>query len=328
MEEKKIAVIGVGGRTGTMFAFELRKRMDVLGVGRNIEKIQQKKFFIERKGKTPQLFEGRVISDSQWPAIDFLPEIIFLTTKNPVYPIVKYYYQKAREKNIFPTLVLSQNGIGAIQDTLSALEEIFAQEHQKIRVVRMSLFNPIDRKEKDGKVYINYSLPIRISLAKASGPGDLQDFLFLFKETGILVQEFPREKVEDMEFSKLFLNLIGMASATRELSIKEGFKDSKVFEEEVRVLKEYIKVVKRRGNGFVNFSHYPVKFFASLIEFLPTSLLLPFKTYLAQFISKEREEKAKDLAEIKYYNGVVVHLGEENKIPTPINQKILSRALK
>lgn len=327
--KKRIAVIGVGGRTGTMFAFELGKVSNLLGIGRDIEKIKNKELFVERKGEEPKLFEERVILDSQWPPNDFLPEVIFLTTKNPVGEAVRFYYQKIKEKRLLPpTLVLSQNGIGVIEDTLSSLKEVFGQNFSKVRIVRVSLFNPIDKKAERNKDIIVYSLPIRISFAKASGPGDLKDFVDLFQEAKIEAREFPIEKVKDMEFSKLFFNLIGIASASRSLSIKEGFKNPETFEEEVTALKEYIKVVRNSNGKFLNVPHYPVKWLATFINSLPTQLLLPFRNYFASLIAESREGKPKQLDEIKYYNGAVVRLGEKIGLPTPTNQKIVKRAFK
>jgi len=326
--KKKIAVIGVGGRTGTMFAFELGKVSNLLGIGKDIEKIKNKKLFVERKEESPKVFEERVISDSQWLLEDFLPEIVFLATKNPVASVVKFYYRKFKEKNLPPpTLVLSQNGIGCIEDALSSLKEVFSEDFSKIRVIRLSLFNPIDQKIENDKVYVNYSLPIRVSLAKASGPGDLKDLESLFKEARIEATFFPPPKVKDMEYSKLFFNLIGMASASHGFSIKEGFQNPGVFQEEIGALKEYIKVVLASGGEFLNIPHYPVKRLNFFIRIFPTKILLPFRNYFASLIAEGREGKPKQIDEIRYYNGTVVSLGKKVGIARPINQKIIKRVL-
>jgi ketopantoate reductase len=326
--KKKIAVIGAGGRTGTMFAFELGKASELLGIGRDIEKIKNKELFVERKGNV-ELFGEKVIPGDQWLTTDFLPEIIFLATKNPVAPVVKFYYQKFKEKNLPPaTLVLSQNGRGCIEDALSSLKEVFGQDFSKVRIVRISLFNPIDKKKERGKNIIVYSLPIRISFAKASGPGDLKDLKSLFKKAEIKAIEFPPESFKNMEYSKLFLNLIGIASATRGLSIKKGFKKPGVFQEEVGALKEYIKVVLASNSKFLDIPHYHTKGLTTFIRIFPTKLLLPFRNYFASLIAEGREGKPKQLDEIKYYNGAVVDLGKKVGISTPINQKIVKRVLK
>ncbi len=324
MEKKKIAVIGVGGRTGTMFCFELKEVANVLGVGQEIEK----QLLVERKKERAKNLDVRMVSGSQWSLNDFSPDIIFLAIKNPVGPAIKYYYQRMKEKGIFPTLILSQNGAAVVEEALSVLKEVLSSDYNKVRIIRLNLFNPIDRKEVGDKVKIVYSLPIRISFGKVSGSGNLKDIQLLFKNAGFETTEFSQDKIRDMEFSKLFLNLIGIASATKGLSIEQGFKDRESFKEEIWVLKEYIRVVKSSANSFVNFPHYPVKLFTLLIEILSTKLPLLFRRNIAKIITKGRKGKPKDLTEIKYYNGFVVDLGKKLGIPTPINQKIVNRVLK
>lgn len=324
----KIAVIGIGGRTGAMFASELKKVSNILGFGREKEigLIREGKFFIEKRGGNPEIFQAEVFEESQFLEKDS-PDIIFLTTKNPVGPVIKSYYQKIREKGYTPpTLILSQNGIACSKDATNALKEIFGEEYKKIRLVRAILFNPIERKETEGKIYINYSLPIKISFGKISGPNGLEDITTLFKGAGFEVREFPSEDLRNIEFSKLFLNLIGMASATRGLSVGEGFKNYEIFKEEIIALREYIKVVLASGGSFVNFPKYPVELLATLFNFIPVIFLSLFKNYLGKFISKERKNKPKDLDEIEYYNGAVVQLAENLKIPVPINKQIQQRA--
>jgi ketopantoate reductase len=81
-----LGVIGVGGRTGTMFAFELKNSGEVFGIGRKeeIELIKEKKLFVKR-GKNEFLFEGKTIKDFEFPkGISF--DALFLTVKNPVGP--------------------------------------------------------------------------------------------------------------------------------------------------------------------------------------------------------------------------------------------------
>lgn len=323
----KIAVIGVGGRTGTMLAFELQKATKVLGVGKEIAKIQKKEFFIEREGNPLQLFEGKVITDSQFPN-NFLPEIIFLTTKNPVGPVVKSYYQRIKKMGFNPpALVLSQNGLAVGEEALSSLEEIFGQKAKEIQIIRVSLFNPVEKEIIDGKVYISYFLPICLSFGVFSGPVDTSKIKEIFRKAGIEAQEIPSKNVKNLEFSKLFLNLIGIPSALSRLSIREGFKNPAIFQEEIAALREYIKIVKASRGDFLNLRKIPVKLLATLIFYLPLPILILFRRQLARLIDKERGGKPKgNLDEIDYYNGQVVKLGKETGILTPINEEILKKA--
>jgi len=331
MEQKKlkIAVIGIGGRTGTMFAHELKKAGDVLGVGkeREIETIQEKKLYLKRGENSPELFEGKVINDFEFPK-NFLPDIIFLTTKNPVGPVVKYYYQIMKEKGgEMPTLFLSQNGIVASDEAKKALKEVFGEEAEKIQVIKISLFNPVDREIVGEKICISYSLPISLSFGVVSGFRETGEIKNIFDKTGIKAEEISPENVRNMEFSKLFLNLIGMASATHGFSVGQGFQDPEIFREEAEMLREYVKIVQAEGGNFLNFSHYPVKLLASLFKILPIKFLLVFRGQIGKLIEKGRKGKRKDLDEIEYYNGAVVNLGKKIGLPASINQKIVERVL-
>lgn len=322
---KKIAVIGIGGRTGTMFAFELKNVADVFGVAkkREFDLIKNKKIFIKRNGKE-EVFEGKLIEEKEFPKeknFDFL----FLTVKNPIAPALKFYYQKIKEKNLRPpTLFLSQNGIEAGDEAIFVLKEIFGEKPKEISVFRISLFNPVDKKVFNGKNLIIYSLPIKMALAKISGDENEKEIANFLKSAGFEVFLIPKKDAKNMEYSKLFLNLIGMASATRELSPKEGFSKKEVFKEEVEAIKEYKRVVKAAGGKFLNFKNYPVRIFSFLFS-LPISLLLPFRKIFGNLIEKGRKGKKKDLDEIEYYNGAVVKLGKKFKIKTPVNEKILKR---
>ncbi len=326
MEKKKIAIIGAGGRTGTMFAFELRNSAQILGVGRETEvkAIREGKLGIERQGKLEQ-FKEKVKEDKDFkenPDAD----IIFLATKNPVSPAIKYYFQKFIGKEKIPALLLSQNGISAIDEAKKTLKEIFGQDSEKIKLARVILFNPVEKREVADRIYIKYSLPIRIALAKISGPGDMKDIAEIFKAAGFEVKEFPEKEAKNLELSKLFLNLIGMASAVRGLSIKDGFSDKETFKEEIGALREYIKVVKGLNGSFINLPGYPVKLLTILLG-LPDSFLAIFRKKIARLVSRGREGKIKDLEEIEFYNGAAAKKGRDLGIKTPINEKIYKSGL-
>lgn len=330
---KKIALIGIGGRTGTMLAFELQKAGEVLGIGREkeINIIQEKRFYLRRGREAPLLFEGEVIKDSEFPK-DFWPDIIFLAIKNPVGPALRYYYQKIKDfysqsKNgKFPDLVLSQNGIRAAKEAREVLKEILGEKAENLRIIRISLFNPVEREEINGKIYLNYFLPIRLTFGIFSGPKGIKDIKEVFEEAKIEAEEVSSKDIENMEFSKLLINLIGMAAAAKGLSIQEGFEDKETFKEEILALKEYIKVARKKGIKFLNFKHYPIKLLTLLISFLPIPILSLFRKKLARVITKSRGGKTKgNLDEIDYYNGEVIKLGKELGIETPFNQKIYQR---
>ncbi len=325
---KKIAIIGIGGRTGAMFAQELKANNFIFGVGREkeIEEIGKGNLLLKINKTLTEGFKAEIIKDFEFQN-NPIPDAVFLCTKNPVTPAVKYYYQIMKERGgEMPTLFLSQNGVTASDEAKEALREVFGEAAEKIKVVRISLFNSVDREVVDGKVYLSYSLPIRLSFGPVSGYFKAEEIRSIFDGTGIEAEEISSKNVKNMEFSKLFLNLIGMASASYGLSVGEGFQNPKIFREEVMMLREYIKAVESGGGNFVNFSHYyPVKTIASLFNILPIELLSIFRNRLGEIIEKGRRGKKKDLDEIAYYNGAVVDLGEKIRVPTPINKEIIKR---
>lgn len=326
----KIAIAGVGGRTGTMFAFELREKAQILGIGKEkeVEMIKKGCLYVERKDKKPQLFKEKTIKDTDFEKKS-APDIIFLATKNPISPSIKYYYQKllsrSRRKKL-PALFISQNGISAISEAEKTISDIFGKEAEKIRIIRVILFNPVDKKEAEGKIIISYSLPVKMALAQVSGPEGIEDIVELFKGAGFEAKEYPKNQGKNIEFSKLFLNLIGMASASQGFAIKEGFANKQIFEEEIVSLREYVKTVKSCQGRLINFPDYPVALLAVLISQTPLFLLSLFRNALAGLVGGSREGKAKNLDEIDYYNGAVVSLGIERGVKTPINEIIAKRA--
>ena len=316
--KKRVAIVGVGGRTGTMFSFEIRKSNDVLGIARKgtINFLKENEFYIDR-GDGPVLFNGRVIEDIDFSESDN-PDIIFLTNKNPISSTLKYYFQKCGTNK--PIFVLSQNGIDAISSVKKTLEEIAKPED--IKVVRMVLSNAIDRQQNCFK----YSVPIKVALAQALGDTGIKEVSSLLKESGFHVSKFSKKNAQNLEFSKLFLNLIGMASASRGLTISEGFQNKEVFIEEIEALKEYVEIVRSAGGKLINFLGYPIYLFVLLLS-LPTSLLVPFRDKLSSVVNKRRGNKPKDLDEIDYYNGAVSSLAMKLSKKASINQKIYWRVL-
>jgi len=331
---KLIGIVGMG-RTGSMFFQELKDSFEVFGISKkeDIELIKEGKVWIKKNGKE-EVLKGNFLFDSEFDhSFDFL----FFTVKNPVGPAISFYFKRIKEKKIkIPAVFLSQNGIEAAEEALSVLKEIFGEKSKEIPVFRISLFNPVDREEKNGRIFISYSLPVKMAIAQISGPKI--DISQIFERKNFKVFFIDPKNAKNMEYSKLLLNLIGIPSATHGLSIKEGFSKKEIFKEEILALREYKRVVKLSGGKFLNFPGYPVKFLSFLIS-LPISFLLPFREILAEKIEEGRRGKKKDLDEIDYYNGAVLKMAKalsafkaplsgakKLKVKVPINSKILERA--
>ncbi|MFA5249336.1 MAG: ketopantoate reductase C-terminal domain-containing protein [Candidatus Paceibacterota bacterium] len=327
---EKIAIIGIGGRTGILFASKFKNAAEILGVGREqeINLMSSKNLLIQKRGSEPEVLDQKIINDRDFGNYP-LPDYIFVMTRNPVSPVVKYYYQTVKEKNgKLPALVLSQNGIDAIGEAVSALKEIFGEDASKVQIIRLNLFNAVDGVKKGEAVCMKYSEPVKLVFSSAFGPENTSGLKNIFETAGVEYREYSRKDVKNMECSKLFLNLIGMAAASYGKSVEEGYRDKAIFGEEIFMLREYAASVKLSGGHFLNFKRYPVGILSCIINNVPLALLVPVRNVLAKMVSSGRGSKPKDLGEIDYYNGGVIKLAKEAGLETPVNVKVYNQAKK
>jgi len=321
---KKVAIVGITGRTGTLFAEELKRASYVLGIGSRdkISKIKDGLVFVSRNGEISS-FEIASISKDELNEnlnIDYL----FLATKNPVSKVLKEYLPKFKGK--LPDIILSQNGFKAGEEARSTIDEIFHIKPNPLHIIRIVLFNAVKEVENAGNRIIEYKLPVRIAFSVFEGEEKTEDLEEIFTKAHIEFTKVSQKDVKNMEYLKLFTNLVGIPSFARGLDIYEGLKNKEVFKEEVQALKEFIKVVRAKGGRFLNFPHYPIGSFAFLVEHIPLVLLVPFHSIVARLVLKIRGTKEKEnIDEIDYYTGAVVELGREVGIPTPINESVLRR---
>jgi ketopantoate reductase len=342
---KTIYIVGIGGRTGAMFCRELQGAAKIIGVGMEHEvgAINSGKIKIQRNGSQPETLKTEVVraEDFAVAVSQNYPDFIWLAVKNPVAKAVESYYREFKGRENIPALVLSQNGLSAINDAKIGLRAALGQDADKVRIVRVSLINGVDLKMDGGATIISYKLPVKLGFGILDGQNS--DFKNILRASHIRVQEFKGQDVLNMENSKLFTNLIGMVSAIRGVSADQGLRDKKIFLQEVAMLKEFVLAasakgygvpraavakgygVPKAGGGFVDdFCGYPIKFLAQMMLW-PLWLLLPLRGLLANIVAKGRN-RPKDLSEIDYYNGEVVKLGKQFNIPTPVNEAVVTKA--
>jgi len=326
--KKIIYIIGIGGRTGAMFARELQDTADIIGVGMKDEvaRIAAGTVTVARCGAVPEVLRVEAVdaADFETAIARKMPDFIILAVRNPVTEAVKFYYRHFKGKENIPALILSQNGLAAIGDAKAALNQTLGVAADRVRIIRMSLINGVDAKFEDGTFRVSYKRPIKLGFGAIDGQGaaDLKEVL---TAAGIKCEEFKGKGVLEMENSKLFTNLIGMAAAVRGTAVEAGLLDKEIFRQEVAMLREYVLTTKASGGGFAGFfCGYPIKFLAGLM-LLPVWLLLPFRKILAAIVAKGRN-RPKDLGEVDYYNGAVVGLGNRFKVAVPVNEKVLADA--
>lgn len=297
--QKIIYIIGIKGRTGAMFGHELRNAARIVGIDQGAD------------------FGAAVARD--------YPDFIWMATRNPVSGAVRSYYPFFKDKEKLPALILSQNGLSAVDDARAALKEALGQDAERVSIIRVSLCNQVEA-DNSADLGVKYKLPIRIGFGLAEGREiEASELGQIFKDAGFVVQKFSKKGVADMEYSKLMSNLIGMAAAASGMAAGQGLRDKKVFAQEVAMLKEFAAVARAEGVKFARLGNYPMNFVAAVIN-LPIWLLLPYRGLLAKTVEKKRAGKPKDISEIDYYNGEVVRLGKKLAIPTPVNEEITRRA--
>ena len=326
-----ILIVGIGGRTGSMFARELGGVCRITGVGRDqeINSIKAGDIAVQAEGGDQQVLKVDVIRSSEYGSVAkvLAPDYIFVTTRNPVGEVVKNYYQPFAGSTQIPKLVLSQNGLSAIADAKKALTEIFGEATAKIDIIRVSLLNPIDARADGSRLIISYRLPIKLGFG-SQGPADAAEIAGVFQKAAFKAEQFSGTQVLAMERAKLFLNLIGMASAVAGLPVGEGLADPKTFTQEILMLREYAQVVKKSKGSFATLGGYPIGQISFLLSYVPMPLLVMARKKLIAIVAKNRSNKPKDLGEIDYYNGEVVRLGKAVGVATPVNEEIVRRAKK
>jgi len=114
----------------------------------------------------------------------------------------------------------------------------------------LALFNSV-REVKDGETsIIEYKTPIRVAFSVFYGTNETDALEDILKNSGIEYTKVPRDDLKNMEYSKLFTNLIGIPSYSLGFNIEDGLRNKDAFKEEMLALKEYVAVVKKSRRTF------------------------------------------------------------------------------
>ena len=319
----KIGVIGVGGAVGSTFAFEFQRAgHEVFGIDKEkeIQKIREKKFFLHPFFQEKKVLKLKVFSLEEKEAFREVEncDLLFFAIPRPLKDSLFFYFQKlAQQKKELPFLFFIQNGLNLREEILRVFRLFFKKEDEK-KIIRAILLNPVLKKNKEEKIIIRYSLPLKILLAAEK---EEKEF-FLSFGTSFSFCFFPKKEEKNLEYSKLFLNLFGMASAAFGLSLKEGLLKKEILEKEMLALKEYLWVVKKSKGKILNLPGFPLKIFSFLISFLPLKFFYFLRRIILFLVLKKRENREKSLREIDFYNGEVVRLARKLSIKAKTNEEI------
>jgi 2-dehydropantoate 2-reductase len=147
-----------------------------------------------------------------------------------------------------------------------------------------------------------------------------------FDQAGLNARLFPNPA--EMKWSKLLTNLLGNASsAILDMTPAQVFADPRLYNLEIRQLREALAVMRALGIQVVDLPGTPVRALAFAVQRLPNRLSRPF---LARAVGGGRGGKMPSLyldlhagrgqSEVEILNGAVVRHGERCGIKTPINR--------
>jgi 1-acyl-sn-glycerol-3-phosphate acyltransferase len=182
---------------------------------------------------------------------------------------------------------------------------------------------------KEGKaVYKQNKLRITLSpvVDDRKSASNLKDF---FEKAGFKVVVFDNYK--SMEWTKLIVNGLGSTAAITGLTPKETFRDERLFELEVKALKDRLTIMNAAG---IPFAHIPWQHISLLpiLKNMPTPALKRGRTVFAELIASGRANTMPSAArkimegkrtELDYYHKPFMDLGQLHGLRSPVDEAIL-----
>jgi 2-dehydropantoate 2-reductase len=132
----------------------------------------------------------------------------------------------------------------------------------------------------------------------------------------------------DMKWSKMLTNLLANASsAILDMSPGEIFEHPRLFQLEIRQLREALQVMAAQEIQVVDLPGTPIRALALAVRSLPAAIA---RTLLKSAVASGRGGKmpsfhidlhsGRGKTEVDYLNGAVVRFGEQTGVPTPVNR--------
>lgn len=217
-----------------------------------------------------------------------------------------------------PAIVTVQNGIGVERP----LVEQFGAE----KIVAGALTVPVSR-DATNKLAVERA-GRGLGLAPLKPGQNIKQWVSLFKDAGITTMGVADYR--SMKWSKALLNIVGNATAAI-LNRPPGvvYKSNKMYELEVRMLKETLDVMEKLNLTVIDLPGSPATRLVTGVRRMPKFLLQPI---LSRIVAKGRGDKmpsfhidltsGKRKTEVIYHNGAIAQAGKANGVPTPINKAL------
>ncbi|MEM7332035.1 MAG: 2-dehydropantoate 2-reductase [Chloroflexota bacterium] len=220
-------------------------------------------------------------------------------------------------------ILTTQNGIG--------IENKLVEQFGAESVIAGSVTLPIS-KETSNRIKVEREGGI--ALAPTSPKQQIKAWAQLFQKAQIPTTRF--KDFESMKWSKAMLNIVGNASsAILNRSPKAVYSSEIMYDLEIRMLKEMLKVMEAKKLSVVDLPGYSAKNLAFGVRRMPRGLLKPI---LSNVVSNGRGDKMpsfhidlnnrKGKSEVIYHNAAIAQVGKQLNIATPVNAALASVLIK
>jgi 2-dehydropantoate 2-reductase len=218
-----------------------------------------------------------------------------------------------------PPVLSFQNGVEN--------EPLLASVLGKERVIPGTVTTAVGRKGP-GDIVVERLRGIGISVLHPLGPALIE----AADHAGLRARAFSNPAA--MKWSKMLTNLIANASsAILDMTPAQIFANPGLYQMEIRMLRETLRVMRAQNIPVVDLPSTPVRLLAWVIQNLPLSISRPL---LTRSVGAGRGAKmpsfhidlygGRGKSEVDYLNGAVVRYGDKFHVPTPVN-KILNEIL-
>ncbi len=173
-----------------------------------------------------------------------------------------------------------------------------------------------------------------LGLAPTQKGQNISRWVKLFNDAGITTTSV--EDYQAMRWSKALLNIVGNASsAILNRTPNAIYKINALFDMEIRMLKEALKVMGQLNLDLVDLPGYSASKLALAVKHTPKLVLKPI---LTQLVAKGRGDKMpsfhidlsanKGKNEVIYHNGAIARAGQKVGVPTPVNTTLTTVLMK
>lgn len=224
-----------------------------------------------------------------------------------------------------PALLAVQNGIGT--------EEIISENVPAARVTTAVLTLPIT---KEATNHLAATSDNRgMALAPVQPGTSVKKWANLWQQAGLNIQTVKNYRA--MKWSKTLLNILGNASsAILNRSPAVLYKSSAIFQLEVEMVREALRVMQALKIKPIDLPGAPTQRLVFGVRYLPTFILKPILTRLLAQGGRGNKMPSfhmdltagKGQSEVIFHNGAIARLGRQHNIPTPINAALTDILLK